>query len=198
MLRSRRCWKPHELTPGENYFILLTTSSGFYRYDIHDLVRCVGYEGEAPLLEFLSKGAHFASVTGEKLSEFQAVAAMKASCEELNLPYELFTLAPEFGDPPGYVLLLEQQVAAGLDRALTRAVDTHLRGSTVNMPNGCGQGGCTECRCGRCRRARGRGCAQRTSRLGGSMEQYKHPCLVNDLGFLDQLLGTPATLSDVG
>ena len=33
----------HELEEGENYFILLTTPSGLYRYDIHDVVRCTGF-----------------------------------------------------------------------------------------------------------------------------------------------------------
>jgi hypothetical protein len=28
---------------------------------------------------------------------------------------------------------------------------------------------------------------KRVARLGGSLEQYKHPCLVNDLQFIDQL-----------
>ncbi len=45
-----------ELVEGRNYFILLTTAGGLYRYQIHDLVRCVGYHGKAPLLEFLNKG----------------------------------------------------------------------------------------------------------------------------------------------
>ena len=31
----------HELQPGGNYFILLTTSAGLYRYDIHDVVRAM-------------------------------------------------------------------------------------------------------------------------------------------------------------
>ena len=81
----------HELEAGRNYFILLTTSGGLYRYDIHDVVRCVGYEGEAPLLEFLNKGAHFSSITGEKLSEFQVVEATRKSFAELGLPLEHFT-----------------------------------------------------------------------------------------------------------
>ncbi|HYW80778.1 MAG TPA: GH3 auxin-responsive promoter family protein [Thermoguttaceae bacterium] len=35
-----------------------TTSSGLYRYDIHDVVRCVGFEGACPVLDFLNNGAH--------------------------------------------------------------------------------------------------------------------------------------------
>ena len=47
----------HELKPDRNYFILLTTSGGLYRYDIHDMVRCTGFIGEMPVLRFLNKGA---------------------------------------------------------------------------------------------------------------------------------------------
>ena len=65
-----------DLVEGRNYFIVLTTAGGLYRYNIHDLVRCVGFHGTAPLIEFLNKGAHFSSLTGEKLSEHQVVAAV--------------------------------------------------------------------------------------------------------------------------
>ena len=75
----------HELEVGKDYYIVLTTSGGLYRYDIHDVVRCVGFEGQAPLVEFLNKGKHFCSLTGEKLSEYQVVRAVEASFAELRL-----------------------------------------------------------------------------------------------------------------
>ncbi|MFM7152256.1 MAG: GH3 auxin-responsive promoter family protein, partial [Gemmataceae bacterium] len=59
----------HELREGGRYFILLTTGYGLYRYHIHDVVRVAGFHNQTPLLEFLSKGSHFANLTGEKLSE---------------------------------------------------------------------------------------------------------------------------------
>ena len=68
-----------DLIEGRNYFILLTTAGGLYRYNISDLVRCVGYHGRAPLIEFLNKGAHYSSLTGEKLSEHQVIAAVEAA-----------------------------------------------------------------------------------------------------------------------
>ena len=58
---------------------MLTTAGGLYRYNISDLVRCVGYHGRAPLIEFLNKGAHYSSLTGEKLSEHQVIAAVEAA-----------------------------------------------------------------------------------------------------------------------
>ena len=68
-----------DLIEGRNYFIVLTTAGGLYRYNISDLVRCVGYHGRAPLIEFLNKGAHYSSLTGEKLSEHQVIAAVEAA-----------------------------------------------------------------------------------------------------------------------
>ena len=57
----------HELEEGRDYYILLTTSSGFYRYNIYDVVRCVGWHEKTPVLAFLNKGSNFSNLTGEKL-----------------------------------------------------------------------------------------------------------------------------------
>jgi hypothetical protein len=178
----------HELIPGRNYFVLLTTSSGFYRYDIHDVVRCVGKEGEAPVLEFLNKGAHFSSITGEKLSEMQVALGVRRGFEELGLDLETFTIAPCWGDPPGYALLVETGIERQHHAALARAIDRHL--GQLNFEYG-----------NRLETHRllplvvrefplGTWAAYRSARigrLGGSLEQYKHPCLVSDLDFISNL-----------
>src|SRR6185295_2269519 len=97
----------HELEEGRDYYILLTTSGGLYRYDIHDVVRCVGFRGAAPLLEFLNKGKNFSSLTGEKLSEFQVIRAVEKSFSELGLPIDFFAVAPVMEEQPRYILLVE-------------------------------------------------------------------------------------------
>ena len=79
-----------ELVEGKSYFILLTTLSGLYRYDIHDVVRCVGFIGNCPLLEFVNKGAHFSSLTGEKLSEFQVTRAVPSAFQDVGISIELY------------------------------------------------------------------------------------------------------------
>src|SRR5207249_3236840 len=66
----------HEREEGTRYFIMPTTASGLYRYHIYDVVRVTGFRNQTPLIEFLSKGAHFANVTGEKVSEYQVTQAM--------------------------------------------------------------------------------------------------------------------------
>ena len=108
----------HELIEGRDYFILLTTSGGLYRYNIQDVVRCVGFEGQAPLLEFLSKGKSFSNLTGEKISEHQVIEAVQRSFRELGLAIDTFTLAPVMEEMPRYVLLIEPHVHQGRIRRI--------------------------------------------------------------------------------
>jgi len=178
----------HELEPGQNYFILLTTSSGFYRYNIQDVVQCTGYRGEAPLLKFLNKGTYFSSITGEKLSEFQAVSAVRHAFDRTNIPIETFTLAPVFADPPGYVLIVEAGAWGNQHAALASEVDRELSRLNCEYANRLSTGRLNsmqvlEVAPGTWHAFRER----RIQRVGGSVEQYKHPCLVNDLKFVEQV-----------
>jgi hypothetical protein len=177
----------HELEVDRNYYIVLSTSSGLFRYDIHDLVRCVGYQGTAPLLEFLNKGSGFANITGEKISEFQAVSAVKNSFADLGLPFEPFTMAPEFGDPPGYVVLLEKALLGPLRTELAAKIDRHLMRLNVEYRSKLESGrlrpvALREVPKGTWERLR----KEKVSRRGVGPEQYKHPYLVRSLAVLDQ------------
>ncbi len=117
-----------ELEVGQDYFILLSTASGLYRYDIGDMVRVVDYLGQAPVIEFLHKGAHVSSMTGEKLTEHQVVRAVADVSGQLGLEINSFVLAPRWSEPPFYLLHLEagclparlepQQLCRQLDQAL--------------------------------------------------------------------------------
>lgn len=177
----------HELVEGEEYYILLTTSGGLYRYDIHDIVRCVGFQGQAPVLEFLSKGNLFSSLTGEKLSEHQAIEAVKMSFADLQLPVEAFTLAPIMEDKPRYVLLMEPHAHHGRAVELARRVQQNLESVNEEYE--------TKCDAGRLLPVHVREVAPGTwnalrhdrTRERGNFEEYKHPCLVGDLHFIERL-----------
>lgn len=188
----------HELEPGRDYFILLTTSSGLYRYNIRDVVRCTGFFGTTPTLEFLNKGAHISSLTGEKLSESQVVSAVRSVAHPLGIRLSFFTVAPHWGDPPGYKLLVEGRDLGSQSMGpwLAQNVDTALQEmnceygdkrrsgrlsplAPVLLADGTWQ------RFARCRQ----------SRPGASLEQYKHPCLSPDLKFCDNLVQQFGTTS---
>jgi hypothetical protein len=174
----------HELIEGRHYFILPTTAGGLYRYQIFDLVRCVGFHGKAPVIEFLNKGAHFSSVTGEKLSEFQVVAAVAAAQRRLGLRLTSFLLLPTWGDPPYYSLLVEEtdmgpppgpeQLAAEVDAELkAQNVEFENKRSTQRL-------GPVRVRCitvGSWSEFQRR----RLAHSGGTVEQYKQPHLIPDL-----------------
>lgn len=97
----------HELRIGETYRVILSNDAGLYRYDLGDYVRVTGFLGAAPLLEFLHRGARVASLTGEKLTEWQAVEAFRRTCDALGCSPGPFVLAPRWDDPPYYCLYLE-------------------------------------------------------------------------------------------
>lgn len=179
----------HELTEGERYFILPTTAGGLYRYQIHDLVRCVGYHGEAPILEFLNKGAHFSSVAGEKLSEFQVVSAVNEAAAALRIKLKGYLLCPNWADPPYYSLLVEDddirdpalkvQLAREVESRLERLNEEYQnRRATLRLgpivTRGIRPGSWLDFQ------------RARLARSGGTAEQYKQPCLLSDLGAAGQ------------
>jgi hypothetical protein len=177
-----------ELIEGRNYFILLTTAGGLYRYQIHDLVRCVGFQGRAPRIEFLNKGAHFSSMSGEKLSEFQVVAALNEAQATLGIRLGSYLLLPCWGDPPFYSLLVEEgdlanpgvaeRLADEVNRALCRQNEEYdNRLATLRL----GPARVRTLQQGAWSRLQ----RQRLARSGGTVEQYKQPHLMPDLAAID-------------
>jgi hypothetical protein len=181
----------HELQEGKSYFILPTTAFGLYRYHIHDVVRVTGFHNKTPLLEFLSKGAHFANITGEKLSEYHVAGAMSHVLGELNLTLTAYSLAPCWNDElPYYGLFVERGDLAGREEGLRLAGALDRRLAEVNV----------EYATKRASRRLGpvrlqllppstwhHWDRQRLARTGGSLEQYKHPCLIADPKFRDSI-----------
>ncbi|MCX6357742.1 MAG: GH3 auxin-responsive promoter family protein [Candidatus Aureabacteria bacterium] len=178
----------HELEKGRKYFILLTTSSGFFRYNISDVVEVAGFYGDTPILRFLHKGSRISSLTGEKLSEYQVVEAFRACERGMGFAVPLFTVCPCWGNPPHYLILLEERCGAAWGARgpeaedLAASFDGELK--RINMEY-------------RSKRESGRlaapvvrlveeGAFERDKQAhilksGGRMEQYKHPYLSPNL-----------------
>lgn len=174
----------HELQRDHNYYILLTTASGLYRYDICDVVRCVDFLGTTPVLRFLHKGAHISNITGEKLAESQVVDAVRSVLGRMNHRVEFFTLVPVWGNPPCYHLLLEEHETPRDGRLLEmeRLLDERLCETNCEYHEKRATGRLAEPRVASMRNGSWTEFARmRQSRLGGSIEQYKHPCLIPGL-----------------
>jgi sterol desaturase/sphingolipid hydroxylase (fatty acid hydroxylase superfamily) len=67
---------------GQDYYIIVTTLSGLYRYFINDLVRVTGFLHKTPLLRFVQKGRGVTSITGEKLYECQVLDAVRGAVSD--------------------------------------------------------------------------------------------------------------------
>ncbi len=177
----------HELEPGEEYFILLTTSAGLYRYDIHDRVRCTGFVDEVPVLRFLNKGRHFSSVTGEKLSEHQVVMAVTRSFEALNLEPCTFTLAPTMGMKPRYELLLEPGAHLSYAQQLAELVQQNLGEVNEEYADKCRSGRLEPLAIHEIPEGTWAALRANRSRERGNFEEFKQPLLVGDVKFIEQL-----------
>jgi hypothetical protein len=189
----------HELREGATYYILLTTSYGLYRYHIHDVVRVAGFHNATPLIEFLSKGSHFANITGEKLSEYHVTQAMATVLRQLDLTLGCYSVAPCWPaaaeEQPFYGLFVERgDVAEAAGERLAERLDAELQRLNIEyeakrlsrrlagvrpqwLPSGFWQ----------------RWDRDRLARSGGTLEQYKHPCLINDPQFAQQVCSPEPT-----
>lgn len=193
----------HELTPGHDYYILMTTSSGLYRYDIGDLVRCTGYRGQAPMIEFLQKLSNCSDMEGEKISEHQVATAVGKAIRELQLNIDLFTAVPvrPEDEPPYYALLVEEHCLPDdeLAKKLLQLVDRDLIGQNVMY-----SGKRSDKYIGAWRLLRlSRGTWTRYMEgvmkgRGTGDSQYKHPALVIDSKWLDNFKPVNSVIGDGG
>lgn len=181
----------HELQEGRTYYILLTTAYGLYRYNIFDVVRCTGFFNQTPLVEFLSKGAHFANITGEKVSEYQITGAMADVLGRMNLNLTAYTVAPCWDDEmPFYGLFVERTDLADREQGVGLVQALEQRLGEINSEYASKR---ESQRLGPMRlfllpaHAWREWDRQRLARTGGTLEQYKHPCLVSDPKFRDSL-----------
>lgn len=91
-----------ELQVGCDYVVVLSNTTGLLRYRLDDVVRVRGWDAGAPVLEFLHRAGRVSSLSGEKLTENQVVAAMSAAIRTLGLPESDYLFSPAWGDPPYY------------------------------------------------------------------------------------------------
>jgi hypothetical protein len=181
----------HEVQEGQTYYILPTTAYGLYRYHISDLVRVTGFYNRSPLIEFLSKGAHFANLTGEKLSEYHVTGAMKDTLAALNLSVSAYAVAPCWNeDNPYYGLFIERGDVPGTEQGLRLAAALDRRLMELNIEYASKR---ESLRLGAIRlQVLATGTWQHWDRqrllcTGGTLEQYKHPCLISDPKFRDSI-----------
>lgn len=113
----------HQLEKGHTYEVVLTTSGGFYRYRLRDVVEVLGHWAQAPRLRFVGKTDHVADFFGEKLEEQFVARVLQTLFAQHGLTPTFALLAPDERDSFGYTLYLE---ATAIPASLAAELDTAL------------------------------------------------------------------------
>jgi hypothetical protein len=119
-----------EVKVGDRYRILVTNDSGFFRYDIRDVVEVVGFYEKTPLIVFRHRLGGLLNATSEKTTEFHVVQVMQRLQQEFSLSLEDFCVTLSSHEIPAhYWVNLELSPECSLDRpeALLKRFDEVLQ-----------------------------------------------------------------------
>ncbi len=117
-----------QLHDGCEYYIILTTTGGLYRYHINDVVRVEGYHNRTPLIAFVRKGEGMTNITGEKLSVDQIIEAFGAAADNTGAVLTHFKAEADL-DESRYIMRVEFRDNLPEDRArmFLQCVDERLK-----------------------------------------------------------------------
>lgn len=99
---------PHELEPGEKYTPVITTSNGFIRYHLPDVVQVSHKIGDVSFIRFRGRLDGSISATGEKVSDAQLRWILQRMLTPAGLVHGEWYVRVEWQDTqPHYVLHIE-------------------------------------------------------------------------------------------
>lgn len=96
---------PCEVKPGELYRVLLTSYSGFYRYDIGDVVEVLGFYENTPIIVFRHRRGGLLSSTTEKTTEYHMTQAFQALQQEFGIGLDDFCITLSEREFPAHYLV---------------------------------------------------------------------------------------------
>jgi hypothetical protein len=108
---------PVELKVGEFYRMLVTSYSGFYRYDIGDVVEVVGFYEQTPLIVFRHRRGGLLSSTTEKTTEFHVAQVMQILQQEFGIGLDDFCITlSDHEFPSRYLVNIELALGYTLEQ----------------------------------------------------------------------------------
>ncbi|MCA9004544.1 MAG: GH3 auxin-responsive promoter family protein, partial [Planctomycetaceae bacterium] len=115
----------------------------------------------------------------------------RTAVEKTALEIGQYTLIPQWGEPPRYQLLFEQSLLASTDSlpTLLDQLDRSLQETNCEYAEKRQSGRlAAPVACELTPGTWSRFAVERQKKLGGSIEQYKHPCLIPELDYARQIL----------
>lgn len=181
----------HELTVGSEYRLIMTTSAGYYRFDIGDIVKCCGFMGQAPLLEFVQKSGRVGDLEGEKVTEHQVIESASSAAQKTRVNLRLITAVPRrfASQQPRYDFLVESTDVPDRQQACSflQELDSRLQQMNFLWRARRKEGVLQSPHLMRLAANEWERCIRReVDRRGTGDYQYKHPGLVTDEAWLHQ------------
>jgi hypothetical protein len=118
--------------PGCCYEVIVTTLTGFTRYQLNDIVRVVEFCGQTPVIEFVGRRGNLIDIVGEKTAEHHIVEAIAAACDTAKARLLDYFVSPDTEKIPARYLLAIESLHSGADnsdatRKLLPAMEASLR-----------------------------------------------------------------------
>jgi hypothetical protein len=115
------------LVPGQGYRLVVTNRRSMFRLLMDDVFFVERFADRTPLLRFSHRHGLQSSLTGEKITEGHVLEAVQAAEAQAGVQALDYQVRPEWGEPPGYVLLIEVEDASPAQLArLLRAFEARL------------------------------------------------------------------------
>ena len=91
-----------QLEEGEDYELILTNLSGFYRYRIKDVIRVTGFYNEAPMIQFVYRKSQLLSIAGEKTNEEAVRWSVEMFMKDTGLVINDYSVYADTDTEPGH------------------------------------------------------------------------------------------------
>lgn len=129
--KEKRFLLCNEIEKGREYYLIVTTPGGLYRYNIDDIITVDGFFNKTPMIEFVQKGLNAVSVMGEKLYESQVNEAVNRAIDRHDILLAFFSATIELGSSPHYIFLVEfeDELSLNKKKELLRSIEEELYAS---------------------------------------------------------------------
>ncbi len=109
-----------QLEDRQEYYIIVTTNSGLYRYFMNDIIRVEGFYKHTPLIRFIRKGLDVTSITGEKLYQNQVIDSIEKLQSRVGRPIPFFLMLADLQEACYrlYIEILDKHTVINGDIAL--------------------------------------------------------------------------------
>lgn len=130
---SPRFYRLHELKKGVRYCIYVTTFSGLYRYNMHDMIEVGGFFKTTPKIHLVQKVNGIVSITGEKLYEKQFIDAVHQAEDQTGMKVNFFIgfASPENSNYDFYYEFADEETSKDQASDFTIQVDKNLKEMNV-------------------------------------------------------------------